>query len=100
MKVTKEWLIQTISKIPDNTELDITGHDYGLFIKLDPDYKKPERVEYPPDDIYPCKVFGTHMWGFNSCRHCDDPWPEPYRTKRLERNKSTPSRQFKSEYEL
>lgn len=84
MKVTKEWLIETISKIPDSTEMDITGHDFNLFTKLDPDYKEPERIQYPPDNIYPCKVFGKHMWGGDRCRHCDDPWPEPYLTKRLE----------------
>lgn len=82
MKVTKEWLITAISKIPDGTELDITGHDYDLFIKADPDYKEPERVQWPPNDVYRCKVMGKHMWGFHSCRHCDDPWPEPYLSER------------------
>lgn len=86
MKVTKEWLIETISGIPDNTEMEITGHDWSLFRKLDPNYKEPERVEYPPDNIYPCKVFGTHMWGGSECRHCGDEWPEPWLTKRKETN--------------
>lgn len=47
MRVTKEWLIETISRIPDGTEMDITGHDHSLFVKLDPDYKEPERVVWP-----------------------------------------------------
>ena len=82
MKVTKEWLIEAISKIPDGTELEITGHDYALFIKADPSYKEAERAPWPPEDIYPCKVMGRHMWGFHRCRHCDEPWPEPYLSER------------------
>lgn len=82
MKVTKEWLINTISRIPDGTELEITGYDYSLFLKLDPDYKKPEQAPYPPANITKCRVFGTHMWGFNQCRHCGEDWPEPFLSER------------------
>jgi len=83
VKVTKEWLIEKISKAPDGIELEITGHDYSLFLKLDPGYKEPERIQYPPDNIYPCKVFGRHMWGGSQCRHCGDSWPEPYLSERI-----------------
>ena len=83
MKVTKEWLIDVIGRIPDGTELDITGHDYSLFIKYDPSYKEPEYAPYPPESIYPCRVMDKHMWGSKHCRHCDDPWPEPYLSERI-----------------
>lgn len=83
MRVTKEWLIETISRIPDGTEMDITGHDHSLFVKLDPDYKEPERVVWPPDNISFCKINGIHMWGGNSCRHCGEGWPEPYESERI-----------------
>ena len=82
MKVTKEWLLETIGKIPDNTELEITGHDYSLFIKLDPNYKEPEMAKYPPSNITKCPVAGNHMWGFHHCRHCHAEWPEPYLSER------------------
>lgn len=82
MKVTKQWLLDTISRIPDNTELEITGHDHNLFLKLDPNYKEPERPKYPPSNITRCKVEGTHMWGFHNCRHCGDEWPEPFLSER------------------
>jgi hypothetical protein len=82
VKVTKEWLIETIGRIPDGTELEITGHDYSLFVKSDPNYKEPERAPFPPDNIYPCSAMKKHMWGFHHCRHCDDEWPEPYLSER------------------
>lgn len=82
MKVTKEWLIETINKIPDNTEMEITGHDYSLFVKLDPNYKAPERAPFPPVNITKCKINGNHMWGFHQCRHRGDEWPEPYLSER------------------
>lgn len=87
MKVTKEWLLNVIGKIPDNTEMEITGHDHSLFLKLGSDYKEPERIVYPPDNISFCKVNGTHMWGGNSCRHCGDPWPEPFESERIRTHK-------------
>lgn len=83
MRVTREWLLETISRIPANTEMDITGHDWSLFVKSDPNYKEPERIPYPPANISRCSVNGTHMWGGNSCRHCGDNWPEPYESERI-----------------
>lgn len=83
MKVTREWLIEKISKAPIGTELEITGHDYSLFEKLDPKYKEPKSAPYPPSNITLCRVNGVHMWGFQRCRHCDEPWPEPYLSDRI-----------------
>lgn len=83
MKVTKEWLIEKISKIPDGTEMEITGRDYSLFLKLDPAYEEPPRAPGPPDNITLCAVNGVHMWGYKHCRHCDQPWPEPYLSERI-----------------
>lgn len=81
MKVTREWLLETISKIPEGTELEITGHDWTLFRKSAGTYKEPKPIQYPPDNISPCAVNGIHMWGRNYCRHCEEPWPSEYRNQ-------------------
>lgn len=40
-------------------------------------------INYPPDDCSTCpRTNGRHMWGINHCRHCDQPWPEEYRSKK------------------
>lgn len=83
MKVTKEWLLEKIGNIEDGTEMEITGHDYSLFIKLGKGYREPEQAPYPPDNISVCSVMGKHMWGFQHCRHCGEPWPEPYLSERI-----------------
>lgn len=44
---------------------------------------KPVYVNYPPDDCSVCpRTNGLHMWGVNHCRHCDQPCPEEYRSKK------------------
>lgn len=83
MKVTKEWLLEQISLIPDGEELDITGYDYLLFQKKAGTYKEPEPILYPPEDIYKCSDNGKHVWGFKFCRCCYNEWPEPYLSERI-----------------
>lgn len=72
-----------------------TGSDYldcvlGVggfesFGSIDDSEEQPKTVyiDYPPDDCSICpQTGGLHMWGFNHCRHCDQPWPEEYRSKK------------------
>ena len=70
-----------------------TGSDYldcllGVggfesFGPIDTEQPKTVYVDYPPDDCSICpRTNGLHMWGINHCRHCDQPWPEEYRSKK------------------
>ena len=50
---------------------------------IDKEQPKTVYVDYPPDDCSICpRTNGLHMWGINHCRHCDQPWPEEYRSKK------------------
>lgn len=78
-EVSKEHLLEIANKLPDGALIQISGNSYFDLLKAAGLYKEPEPIVYPPDNITPCPVNGIHMWGFRSCRHCDQLWPEEYR---------------------